>query len=157
MDKPRPLKRNPQLAPLSREHHDALLYVWKIRRGLANKTSVEKLRNYTLWYWKEHTRPHFFQEEKLLLPFLSEDDPMAARLKNEHAQIRELVLSLDKEAEPAIFELLADLAEKHIRWEERELFEHLQKKLNTDQLNSLQKELEAHPIVCNEWTDPFWA
>jgi hypothetical protein len=35
------------LAPLSREHHDGLLFAWKIKQGLANGTSIETLCNYT--------------------------------------------------------------------------------------------------------------
>ena len=30
----KPIKRSKQLAPLSREHHDGLMYVWKIREVL---------------------------------------------------------------------------------------------------------------------------
>ena len=153
----KPIKRSPQLAPLSREHHDALLFVWKVRQGLKNETSIDKLRAYSLWYWKEHTKPHFFQEEKILLPFLEEDDAFALQLKNEHSLIRELVLSLDKEPDAEIFVLFTDLAEKHIRWEERTLFPYLEKILSQAQLDAILKELQLHPVACGEWTDVFWA
>lgn len=152
----KPIKRSPQLAPLSREHHDALLFVWKLRQGFQLETPVDKLRDYTLWYWKEHTKSHFYQEEKILLPYMQKDDAMAIQMQNEHAQIRELILALDKEPDIESFRLLSDLAEKHIRWEERKLFPHLEQILSTEQLDAILKELQLHPVTCNEWTDVFW-
>ncbi|HEX7902494.1 MAG TPA: hypothetical protein VF487_01350 [Chitinophagaceae bacterium] len=152
----KPIKRSPQLAPLSREHHEALLFVWKIRQGLKFEVSCDKLREFTLWFWKGHIKQHFFQEEKILLPYLPVDHPMAEKMRTEHAQVRELVLSLDKEAEKETFIQLTDLAEKHIRWEERKLFIHLEEVLTTPQLDTIYKALEAHPVVCGEWDDVFW-
>ncbi|HEX6194015.1 MAG TPA: hemerythrin domain-containing protein [Chitinophagaceae bacterium] len=156
MEKIKPIKRSPQLAPLSREHHDALLFVWKLRQGLKNDTSCAKLRKYTLWYWKEHTKAHFYQEEKILLPYMPAEHPWVAQVQNEHAQIRELVLNLDIEAEKETFKTLADLAERHIRWEERKLFAYLEEHLTQDQLNAVHTELEKHPVSCADWTDEFW-
>jgi hemerythrin-like domain-containing protein len=156
MDKIKPIKRSPQLRPLSHEHHDALLYVWKIRQGLKNGTSVDKLRSYTMWYWKQHTKQHFYQEEKILLPYMPADHPWASQMKNEHAQIRELILKLDREAEKECFVTLTDLVERHIRWEERKFFGYLEEHLSPEQLALIQEELEKHPVQCSDWTDEFW-
>lgn len=156
MDKIKPIKRSPQLAPLSREHHDGLLFSWKIRQGLKNGTSPDLLRKFTMWYWKEHTRPHFFQEEKILLPYMPADHPWVTQLQNEHAQIRELVLSLDKDPDKQTFIQLADLAERHIRWEERKLFGYLEEHLTAKELEKIQKELEEHAPHCGDWDEEFW-
>jgi hemerythrin-like domain-containing protein len=151
-----PIKRSPQLAPLSREHHEALLFIWKIRQGLKNGASIDKLRAYSLWYWKEHIKAHFFQEEKILLPYMPAGHPMAEQLKKEHEQIRELVLTLDKEADEQTLTILCDLVEKHIRFEERQLFVYLETILTQEQLDTIHKELEEHPVSCNTWEDVFW-
>ena len=156
MDKIKPIKRSPQLVPLSKEHHDALLFVWKIRQGLKLGASLEKMRNYTMWYWKEHTRPHFFQEEKILLPHIPAGHPLAIQLLNEHAQVRELVLSLDKDPDPETFTQLANLAERHIRWEERKFFGYLEEHLSPDELNAVKSSLDDHPLHCGDWKDEFW-
>jgi hemerythrin-like domain-containing protein len=152
----KPIKRSPQLAPLSREHHDALLFIWKVRQGIKNETPVDKLRSYTLWYWKEHTKAHFFQEEKILLPYMPAGNAMAEQMKKEHDQIRELVLTIDKEADETILAQLCDLVDKHIRFEERQLFGFLESSLTQDQLNTINKELAAHPVSCAVWEDAFW-
>ncbi len=155
-DKIKPLKRSKELAPLSHLHHDGLLFIWKIRQGLANGTSQELLRKYVLWYWQERIKPHFFQEEQILIPYMSKGDPAIVRLKDEHEQIRELILSLDEEADKQTFIILCDLVDKHIRWEERELFSSLERGLNQDQLTTIFKKLEEHPVSSEKWTDEFW-
>ena len=153
----KPIKRSTQLAPLSREHHDGLLFVWKIRQGLANATSIDQLRQYTLWYWQHHVKPHFFQEEKILLPYLPAGHTMAVQLKKEHDEIRELVLTLDQDADKQTFFILSDLVSQHIRFEERKFFGYLEETLSTEQLDLIYKELEDHPVSCEEeWKDEFW-
>ena len=153
----KPIKRSPQLAPLSREHHDGLLFVWKIRQGLENKTPLEQLRNYTLWFWRNHIKPHFFQEEKILLASLPPDHPLGLQLKEEHDYIRELILGLDNEADARTLVILCDLLNQHIRFEERELFCYLEELLPPEALDKIFQQLEAHPVKCDtEWKDEFW-
>jgi hypothetical protein len=118
MPGPQPIKRSKQLAPLSREHHDALLFVFKIRQGLKNGASGEAIMAYVHWFWNNHLQLHFSQEEHLLLSHLSESDEIAERLKNEHQAIRELISSHNIHA----LDVLADKMTNHIRFEERQLF-----------------------------------
>lgn len=156
-DSVNPIKRSPQLAPLSREHHDGLLFAWKIRQGLANKASNDTMGHYCMWYWRHHIRPHFYQEEKILMPYLQSDHPMAKRLKEEHDHIRELIISLDDEADNRHLTLLCDLVTQHIRFEERELFVYLEQLLSPEQLDKVFAELEEHPVACEEeWKNEFW-
>ena len=152
----KPIKRSVELAPLSREHHDGLLFVWKLKEGLKKNVSVERLRKFTFWFWQQHIKPHFYQEEKILSPHLSATDPLLTRMNREHEYIREFILSLDKEAEAQVFKQLADLLNDHIRFEERELFTHLEITLSADTLQSIYKELEQHPVCACDWEDEFW-
>ena len=152
----KPIKRSAQLAPLSREHHDGLLFAWKIKQGLDNKTATESLRNYALWYWRHHIKPHFFHEEKILLPYMPEDHPMSKRLKDEHDHIRELILGLDEQADRRSLQLLCDLINHHIRFEERELFVFLENRLTKEKLDEILTQLEKHPLGKEEWKDEFW-
>src|SRR5215510_7930242 len=97
MEETKPIKRSKELAPLSREHHDGLLFAWKIKQGLANGTSIETLVDFTRWFWNNHIKPHFRDEEKVLLKFLPGENRLVQQMIKEHAQIRDLVLSLDQE------------------------------------------------------------
>ena len=91
------------------------------------------------------------------MPYMPADHPMAKQLKEEHDQIRELILSLDAEADERDFTILADLLNKHIRFEERELFVYLEELLTKEQLDSVFAEIEKHPVTSEtEWTEEFW-
>ena len=154
---PEPIKRSSQLAPLSREHHDGLLFAWKIKQGIENKAPLEIMRKYALWYWRHHIKPHFFQEEKILLSHMPANHPMAVKLLEDHDHIRELILGLDDEADKRTLVILSDLLNTHIRFEERELFVYLEQNLPAKQLDIVFTQLEKHPVHCEqEWKEEFW-
>lgn len=156
-DEIQPLKRSQQLAPLSREHHDGLLFAWKIKQGIEHKAPLDKMRAFTLWYWRHHIKPHFFQEEKILIPHMPAHHPLAVKLLEDHDHIRELILGLDAEADKRTLIILCDLLNAHIRFEERELFAYMEKTLAPEQLNEIFIQLEKHPVHCEqEWKDEFW-
>ena len=156
MEETKPIKRSKELAPLSREHHDGLLFAWKIKQGLANGTSCETLCNYTRWFWSNHIKPHFKDEEKVLVKFLPKDNPMVRQMFKEHAQIRDLVISLDKEPDTSSLQLLAEFINNHIRFEERELFAYAEQTLTSEQLNEIYKDLPDNSHCETEWKDEFW-
>lgn len=157
MNTNKPIRRTPQLQPLSREHHDGLLFVWKIRYGLKHKTAPDLLRKFTGWYWRQHIRPHFFQEEKVLLRYIDAKNHLVERMVEEHLEIKELILAIDQDAERMDFIHLADLLERHIRFEEREFFPYLESHLAPEQLAEIAVGLESHPVCNSEpWIDEFW-
>ena len=155
METRQPLKRSKELSPLSREHHDGLQFVWKIRQGLANKTSLGRLKDFTIFYWQQHVKPHFFHEEQVLSKFIPEDNKLLKQMRDEHEMIRELILQLG-DASATTFSTLADIIYKHIRFEERELFEWVEGHLTKEQLQEIYAELETHPLCAGHWQDEFW-
>ena len=156
MEEIKPIKRSKELAPLSREHHDGLLFAWKIKQGLANGTTVETLCNYTRWFWTNHLKSHFKNEETVLVRFLPADNSLVLQMFKDHEQIRDLIISIDKEPGSNSLKLLADFVNNHIRFEERELFVYAEKTLTQEQLNEIYKEL-PHDLHCEtEWKDEFW-
>lgn len=156
MEEIKPLKRSKELAPLSREHHDGLLFAWKIKRGLENGTSIETLCSYTRWFWSNHIKPHFKEEEKVLVKFLPADNALVKQMFKEHAQIRDLIISLDKEPDKSSLQLLAEFLNNHIRFEERQLFPYAEEVLTPEQLNEIYKELPNEFQCHTEWKDEFW-
>ena len=156
MEEIKPIKRSKELAPLSREHHDGLLFAWKIKQGLANSTPVETICNYTRWFWSNHLKPHFRDEEKVLVKFLPEDNSLVHRMIKEHGQIRDLVSALDKDPDPGSLKLLSEYINNHIRFEERELFPYVEKTVTPEQLSEIYNDL-PHDLHCDtEWKDEFW-
>lgn len=144
------------MAPLSREHHDGLLFVWKLRRGMVNGTDLQILAAFCSWYLKNHLHEHFDSEETLLLPYLEEEDEHRLNLLKEHEEIRKIIKSLDEQ--PAIDKVvqLGNLLEKHIRFEERTLFPYLEKILFPAQLQHVYEHLTDEPACSVEWKPEFW-
>lgn len=152
----KPVKRSLQLAPLSKEHHEGLLFAWKLRKGLQYEIDPERISKYSFWYWQEHIKPHFYQEEKILMPYIPSGHKMAVRLRKEHDQIRELIHNLHKAPDKNSFVVLANLLNDHIRFEERELYGYLEQILGKDELDIIFLKLEENPLSSNEWKDEFW-
>ena len=46
--------------------------------------------------------------------------------------------------------------EKHIRFEERELFPHIEEQLSVEQLNSVLAQLDHDHACSAEWKEEFW-
>jgi hemerythrin-like domain-containing protein len=97
----------------------------------------------------------------VLVKFLPADNPLVLQMFEEHAQIRDLIISLDKERDSGSLQSLADFVNNHIRFEERELFVYAEKTLTQEQLDEIYKELphdshcETDPIAIG-WEDKFW-
>jgi hemerythrin-like domain-containing protein len=156
METNQPIKRSKELSPLSREHHDGLQFVWKLREGLRNNIAPARLKAFTIFYWQQHIKPHFYHEEQVLSKFIPADNPLLKQMQEEHGMIREIILSLGEDTSAGIFTSLADIIYKHIRFEERQLFQWVEANLNKEQLQEIYNELEAHPLCGSGWNDEFW-
>jgi len=123
-----PLQRDPSLIPLSHDHHDGLLRVFQIRRALHAGAGLDDAATATRHFIARDLVPHFRAEEEVLLPALREalgaEHPLLSRLVDEHRALDGLARELD--ASPERLSAFADLLERHIRYEERELFRQYQ-------------------------------
>ena len=152
----RPIKRSEQLTPLSREHHDGLLFVYKIRRGLKNKVAVERISSFVNWFWDNHLEQHFRKEEEVLIPVMPFDDEKMTRMSEEHEEIEALVHINRNIADGAILDSIADKINDHIRFEERVLFPHIENQLPVAKLDEILEKLTMDAPSCGEWKDEFW-
>lgn len=81
--------------------------------------------------WQTEIREHFDDEERLLLP-LTRDPALRGRLVAEHDALRKLAARCEGDPravadDAALMERLGTLLHDHIRWEEREYFEAVQR------------------------------
>ena len=55
-------------------------------------------------------------------------------------------------------EKLADMVDEHVRYEERELFPHLEKKFSKEQLENLERYIQKHQpsSLPEQYEDEFW-
>lgn len=157
-EKTKPIKRSPALVEFSKDHHFGLLLVWKIRQGQRKGIPAVRIAQYITYFYEEDLAQHFADEEEFLFPTLSPDHPQRLRAEREHAQIRSLMSSIRQyPSDPEWSGAFADLLEGHIRFEERELFNHLQAYLREEELLQLLKDVpeRTHPDD-EDWIDRFW-
>ncbi len=150
----KPIKRSSQLTPLSKDHHEGLLFSWKINRGIQKGLDPERIVVYVRWFWKNDLEEHFREEEEILAPFLKES-PMVQRMIDEHRQIKGMIDSPALSSNENLSKL-ATLVHDHIRFEERELFQAAEEQLDPKDLDNIGEQLAAHPRRNLVWEDEFW-
>ena len=159
MNEPTPIKRHPAIVSFSRDHHFGLLLVWKIRQGLNKAVDAERISDYVLYFFKEDLEKHFKEEEQLLFSRLPGDDPLRRRAEADHQSVYKLVTAIGKKKDDAILlDQLADELERHIRFEERELFNHLQTNIPENELEKIAERFSTDSRAIDEqWKDSFWS
>lgn len=152
------MKRHPALVPLSRQHHDGLALGVFIERELRDDpdgAAARRLRQQALDAFELELRGHFAVEEEILFPAVRDALPEPAVLDEllaDHAQLREAFAALEGLGAAKLAEALLDLRERltrHIRTEERVLFEAIQACLPEEELAALGQRIEERlPSVC---------
>jgi len=89
---------------------------------------------------------HFEIEERLLVPSLEAvgEHALVARLREDHAALRRCVAGSSATVESRLAEL-GRMLEAHVRFEERELFEVAQEKLDPNVLRAIAAASAAVP------------
>ena len=136
------VKRSDALAPLSRDHHAALEVALRMRR--ADDASAAATATRFLEFMHRHGEAHFAAEERELLPLARPDH--AERTRSEHTDIRKRAAAL-RDAGDAVgrdaVRAAGDALHAHVRFEERELFEDLERRLSRAELQALGERLET--------------
>ncbi|WP_373516347.1 hemerythrin domain-containing protein [Pricia sp.] len=149
----KPIKRNKDLQPLSRDHHHSLLLCWKIRTGFSKGVAAERIKCYADWFFEHHIHPHFEMEEKHLFPILGNSNELVKKAIAEHRRLGRLFNDTDEI--PKSLSLIEEELERHIRFEERVLFNEVQKVATEEQLQTISK-LHTDEKYIDNTDDPFW-
>src|SRR5690349_16185297 len=88
----KPIKRNANILPLSKDHHFGLMFCWKIRQGIKNGAETERMRKYVLYFWEHDMKLHFREEEDIVFNVVQ--DQKILRALDEHRKIKEQVEKL---------------------------------------------------------------
>jgi hypothetical protein len=151
----KPLKRSSYLAPLSREHHETLLFTWKIKQGLSFRIELDRIVSFCNWFFENHMKDHFTKEESALTKILPTNDVLIERMIDDHVAIQEKINDLNKWATEDGLTRLSQIIYYHVRFEERQLFEHIERTATAEQLQNLAIDL-ADSKEPAEWKDEFW-
>lgn len=145
------IKRHPALQPLSRDHVIALFHAHQLmwlsteRSRYDATTTVQNFQK----AWEEELLPHFGHEERLLPPLAVSTDSIE-RLLSDHSMIRQLVFDLLKaqnEPDVALCLKVGSTLEKHVRWEEHELFPEVERSLSVAELAELQEKTKLIDVA----------
>jgi hypothetical protein len=152
----KPIKRSKQLTPLSKDHHDGLLFAWKIGQGIKNGAPVNIISEYVQWFWKNHLAEHFREEEQILAPHLPADNELLTQMLDDHQEIEAMVHISENIPDPSLLQNLAQAIDDHIRFEERQLFPYAEKLIPERDLNLIYEQLSKEPVKCEKWEREFW-
>jgi hypothetical protein len=140
------VKRDPALAALSRDHHQALVVARTLTRATAS--TAGETRSRFLDFWEHHGRVHFRVEEEVLLPAYarhgSAHHPAVAHVLCDHVAIRALADQVAADPNVAL-DVLAELGVElalHVRFEERELFWLIEQAMSAPALAALADAIE---------------
>jgi hemerythrin-like domain-containing protein len=156
--KHQPIRRSKHIMALSKDHHSGLLFCWKVKEGIKRSVALPRITNYINFFWENHLRKHFAEEETLLFDVIN--DELTQQAKNEHGvlshKINDIVRSASSHAND--YAALTELLTQHIRFEERVLFPHLEAKLSPDILVKAGEYLDQHHQVPfnDDFQDQFW-
>ena len=141
------MKRHPALVQLSEDHHHELVQARRLLRA-ADASSDERLdagAAYAEAFFTD-TVDHFRREEDgvfaLYAAHAGADDPLLARVLREHMELHGLAHALRAEVSAGAvaadtLEALGTLLHDHVRLEERELFEAVQRIVPAAELDAL--------------------
>ena len=155
------MKRDENLQPLSRQHHNGLLMTLLLTKGVKKNADLNTMADFVLDSWEKELNQHFKLEEEILLPALKEktfDPTLTDRLLSEHLEIRSLVSRIKKD--DFTVDDISDfsrLLEQHIRFEERVYFPEAEKQLTHEELKRIGSLLQdTEDSNCINYPIKFW-
>ena len=143
------MKRHKSLAPLSREHHEALILAQLLKKGApAYKdlpTDKEGKVMYALALFNEKMRSHFITEELMMdkLHIIADETlhEMSLEIRNDHRKISAMFSALSPESTESELDVLGKKLEEHIRKEERVIFPLIEKLATPELMEELHNDL----------------
>jgi hemerythrin-like domain-containing protein len=140
--------RDKNLIPLSHQHQRALALCVRIDRAHPiSEGDLEAWQRELDLLFQEEIERHFLAEEDVIFTAagsFSELLPLVEELRLDHSRLRETFsLARSRRLSADNLGAFAQRLSTHIRKEERELFEHMQRLLSSEQLASLGGRLEA--------------
>lgn len=142
--------RDRSLVPLSKQHHNGLSLCVLTERALgedAGEQRVARLARKVINRYEIELANHFGIEEEVLFPL--SDSPLIAGLVADHRSLEGMVEQLRSRPTATLLREFTDLLRTHIRREENELFEEMQRVLPRETLDTIGTEIEARAVqVC---------
>ena len=144
--------RDHALVPLSQQHHNGLALCVLTERSLEGETppeTVARLAARAVDRWDLEISNHFAVEEEVVFPAIVQEFgayPLLDEIVSEHRQLEKLVEQLRAAPDAALLRQFTDLLRRHIRREENDLFEEMQRRLPRRVLDALGAEIDTRAV-----------
>jgi len=147
--------RDPSLIPLSQQHHNGLALCVLTRRSLAGDSSPEniaRLARRAIDRFELELLNHFEIEEQVLFPACEAAPamlPLVEELRAEHRTLEAMIGQLAAAPTAGLLEEFCALLSAHIRREENQLFEQIQRALPREALDRAGSEIDRRAVrIC---------
>lgn len=139
--------RNQSLIPLSRQHQHALALCVRIDRASPlDEADLPAWQTEITQHFENEIKFHFAAEERVLFPAARKHPeliPLVDELLSDHEVLRQsFVLAEARTMSAADLSAFAQRMSAHIRKEERQLFERVQKLMNPEEIAVVGHDLE---------------
>jgi hemerythrin-like domain-containing protein len=141
------MRRSEALAPLSRDHHHALVIAAALER--ADRDRAREAAARFVDFLAAHELAHFALEESLLLPAVRDEETgrtLVERVVKDHAYLRgacERIRCSQVAPDVSFLHTVGARLREHVRVEERELFPLLEESLEPATLEEIGTRLRA--------------
>ncbi len=138
------MKRSAALAPLSRDHHHALVVARELSR--CDEATAGAAADRFTAFLSEHELKHFAVEEQVLLPAIPPDEAaraLAQEMLDDHEYLRTQCSRVRAgEVTPGLLHEIGARLRAHVQMEERRLFPYLEEALDADALAAIGARLQ---------------
>lgn len=141
------------LTSFNAEHRNSLLLSWKIRKGLDNGVELIRIKKYTDWFYDNHIKHHFEDEENYIFPILGNNHKLVKKSLSRHRRLKRLFKD-NKNLNRSLNQIEEEL-EQHVRFEEREVFKAIRNNATPEQLSAIKERQHMKDFIENE-EDVFW-
>lgn len=153
------MKRDKNLYPLSWQHHNGLMAVLLLKKGLKKQADIHIMGDFIIHLQKDELAEHFEAEETTLIQ-LSVKYPalvnLFEKMKQEHLLINNCIQQMSSPSYEMI-NTFCNLLDQHIHFEERELFPLIEQTISPEDLQETGKALHhLHHQACANYPVKFW-
>jgi hemerythrin-like domain-containing protein len=144
--------RDRALVPLSQQHHNGLALCVLTERSLEGGVlpeTVARVAARAVDRWDLEISNHLAVEEEVVFPAIVQalgEYPLVDEIVAEHRQLERVVDQLRVAPEAGLLRQFTDLLRKHIRREENDLFEDIQRRLPRKLLDALGAEIDTKAV-----------
>jgi hemerythrin-like domain-containing protein len=154
------LKRSEALQPLSRQHHNGLLFCLLLGKGIKKQSDPEVMGAFIQEFWYKDLQHHFELEEQYLDPLKKRYPGLKTeldRMTQEHYELKNIINEISLNPSLKSIEELENKLNAHIRFEERLLFPFIEQTITEAEKQAIGQILgKERDHNCMNYPVKFW-